>query len=111
MNEGRILILNLAKGRIGETPAQLLGSLFVIAFAQAAEERAKIPEADRRDFYLYVDEVRNFANDGFSQILSESRKMRLSLTLANQFYAQLPESLQAAISGNVGTMIAFRLSV
>ena len=109
MNEGKILILNLSKGSWGETPARLIGSLFIIAFAQAAEERATIPEENRRDFYLYVDEFQNFQNEGFGTILSESRKMRLSLTLANQFYAQLPESIQAAISGNVSTWVIFRV--
>ena len=109
MNEGKILILNLSKGRWGEKPAQLLGCLFIIAIAQAAEARAAIPEERRRDFHLFVDEMQNFQNDGFNAILSEARKMRLSLTLANQFYAQLPGSLQAAISGNVGTLIAFRV--
>jgi hypothetical protein len=109
MNHRKILILNLAKGSWGETPSKLLGCLFVIAFAQAAEQRANIPEHKRNDFHLYIDEVQNFQNDALAIMLSESRKMRLSLTLANQFYAQLPDKLQAAISGNVGTWIAFRL--
>jgi type IV secretory pathway TraG/TraD family ATPase VirD4 len=109
MDHSKILILNLAKGSWGETPSKLLGCLFVIGFAQAAEERADIPEHQRRDFYFFIDEVQNFQNDALATILSESRKMRLSLTLANQFYAQLPHNLQAAISGNVGTWIAFRV--
>jgi hypothetical protein len=109
MNEGKILLLNLSKGSWGQVPAQLIGCLFIIAIAQAAGKRTHIPEAQRRDFYLYVDEVENFQNDSFNSILSEARKMRLSLTLANQFYSQLPEKLRAAISGNVATLIAFRI--
>lgn len=109
MNEGKILILNLAKGSWGETPSKLIGCLFIVAFAQAAEERASIPEYKRRDFYLYVDEMQNFQNEGFDSVLAEARKMRLSLCLANQFYAQLPNSLQTAISGNVANWIAFRV--
>jgi hypothetical protein len=99
----------LAKGSWGETPSKLIGCLFIVAFAQAAEERASIAEAKRRDFYLYVDEMQNFQNEGFDSILAEARKMRLSLTLANQFYAQLPDSLQTAISGNVANWISFRV--
>lgn len=109
MNEGKILILNLSKGVWGEKPARLLGCLFTIAIAQAAEARANIPENHRRDFYLYIDEMQNFQNDGFNAILSEARKMRLSLTIANQFFNQLPNSLRSAISGNVGTLVAFRV--
>lgn len=109
MNESKILILNLAKGSWGETPSKLIGCLFIVAFAQAAEQRAGMPESKRRDFYLYVDEMQNFQNEGFDSILSEARKMRLSLCLANQYFAQLPDSLQTAISGNVGTWIAFRV--
>lgn len=109
MDEGKLLLLNLSKGRWGETPAKLIGCLFIIAIAQAAEKRTHIPEAQRRDFHLYVDEVENFQNDGFNSILSEARKTRLSLTLANQFFAQLPEQLRGAIAGNVATLIAFRV--
>jgi hypothetical protein len=109
MNEGKILLLNLSKGSWGETPAKLIGCLFIIAIAQAAERRIHIPEIQRRDFFLYVDEVENFQNDGFNSILSEARKTRLSLTLANQFFAQLPEQLRGAIAGNVATLIAFRV--
>ena len=109
MDRGKVLILNLAKGSWGETPSKLLGCLFVIAIAQAAEERTSIPESDRMDCCLFIDELQNFQNDSFATILSESRKTRLSLALANQYYAALPQSLQAAISGNVGTWIAFRI--
>jgi hypothetical protein len=109
MDRGKILLLNLSKGSWGQVPAQLVGSLFVIAIAQAAEKRSRLSEEARRDFYLYVDEVENFQNDAFTSILSEARKMRLSLTLANQFYAQLPEKLRGAIAGNVATLVAFRI--
>src|ERR1039458_1805097 len=109
MNEGKILLLNLSKGSWGQVPAQLIGCLFIIAIAQAAEKRTHLPEEERLDFYLYVDEVENFQNDGFTSILSEASKMRLSLTRANQFYAQLPEKLRGAISGNVATIVAFRI--
>ena len=83
INKGKILLLNLSKGSWGQVPAQLVGCLFVIAIAQAVEKRTHLPEEARRDFYLYVDEVENFQNDAFTSILSEARKMRLSLTLAN----------------------------
>jgi len=109
MNRGKVLILNLAKGSWGETPSKLLGCLFVVALAQAAEERVNIPEHERQDFYLFIDEVQNFQNEALASILSESRKLRLSITAANQFYAQLPDKLQAAISGNVGTWVVFRV--
>ena len=79
------------------------------AFAQAAESRASIPEAERRDFCLYADEFQNFATDSFASVLSEARKWRLSLVLAHQFMAQLPESLRHAVLGNAGSLIAFRI--
>jgi hypothetical protein len=109
MNQAKILLLNLSKGTWGQVPSQLIGCLFVIAIAQAAEKRTSLPEQARRDFYLYVDEVENFQNDAFTSILSEARKMRLSLTLANQFFAQLPDKLRGAIAGNVATLVAFRI--
>jgi len=109
MNAEKVLLLNLSKGSWGEVPAKLIGCLFVIAIAQAAEKRTHIPEANRKDFYLYVDEVENFQNDGFNSILAEARKSRLNLTLANQFFAQLPEQLRGAIAGNVATLVAFRV--
>lgn len=109
MNSGRILIANLAKGRIGEAPSHLLGAFLATGFAQAAEGRAAIPEPERRDFALYVDEFQNFATDSFAAILSEARKWRLSLVLAHQFLGQLPDPLRLAVLGNVGSMIAFRI--
>lgn len=108
MNSGRILVVNLSKGKLGEGPSFLLGALLATAFAQAADARAEIPEEQRRDFCLYADEFQNFATDSFSTILSEARKYRLSLTLAHQFLDQLPQSLRAAIFGNIGSIIAFR---
>jgi Type IV secretion-system coupling protein DNA-binding domain len=108
MDEGKVLICNLSK-RMGEEPSRLLGALLVTAFAQAAEARAEIPEDDRKDFTLYVDEFQSFANDAFATMLSESRKYRLALVTSNQFLGQLPEQLRYAIIGNVGTIIAFRV--
>lgn len=108
MDEGRVLICNLSK-RMGEEPSYLLGSLLVTTFAQAAEERADLPDDQRSDFALYVDEFQNFATNSFATILSESRKYRLSVVTANQFLGQVPELLRYAIIGNVGTMIACRI--
>jgi type IV secretory pathway TraG/TraD family ATPase VirD4 len=108
MNEGRVLICNLSK-RMGEEPSHLLGSLLVTVFAQAAEARAELPEDQRRDFTMYVDEFQNYATTSFATVLSESRKYRLSLVTANQFLGQVPELLRYAIIGNVGTVIAFRV--
>jgi hypothetical protein len=104
-----VLIVNLSKGRLGEGPAHLLGAFLATAFAQAAESRANIPEANRRDFTLYADEFQNFATDSFASILSEARKWRLSLTLAHQFLGQLPQLLRQAVIGNAGTIVAFRV--
>ena len=109
MNSGRVLIVNLSKGRLGEGPAHLLGAFLATAFAQAAEGRADIRETDRRDFTLYADEFQNFATDSFASILSEARKWRLNLVLAHQFLGQLPPLLRQAVIGNAGTLVAFRL--
>lgn len=109
MNGGRILIVNLAKGNLGEGPSFLLGALLTTAIAQAAEARAAIPEHQRRDFHLFADEFQNFATDSFANILSEARKYRLSLTLAHQFLGQLPDLLRRAVLGNAGSIIAFRI--
>jgi hypothetical protein len=109
MNNGRVLIVNLSKGRLGEAPAHLLGAFLATAFSQAAESRADIEEENRRDFTLYADEFQNFATDSFASILSEARKWRLSLALAHQFLGQLPVLLRQAVIGNAGTLIAFRL--
>jgi hypothetical protein len=109
MDGGRVLIVNLAKGRIGEAPAHLLGALLTTAFAQAAEGRAATPEAERRDFTLYADEFQSFATASFATILSEARKWRLSLVLAHQFLGQVPPLLRQAVLGNAGSMISFRI--
>lgn len=109
MNGRRVLIANLSKSTLGEGPAHLLGAFLTTAFAQAAEARARIKEADRIDFYLYVDEFQNFATDSFAMILSEARKWRLSLTLSHQFLEQLANPLRYAVLGNVGSLIAFRV--
>lgn len=105
----KILIMNLSKGRIGEDTMQLLGSAMVTKLYLAAMSRVDIPEEDRKDFYLYVDEFQNFATDSFADILSEARKYRLNLIMAHQFIEQLPEAVSAAVFGNVGTLINFRV--
>lgn len=109
MDNKKILLVNLSKGRLGEKNAQLLGMIFVMKFQQAAMSRANIPEDERVDFTLYVDEFQNFATDSFESILSEARKYRLSLIVANQFMTQLTEKIREAIIGNVGTVICGRI--
>jgi len=109
MDDEKILIVNLSKGRIGEDNMRLLGGMLVTKIQLAAQERQNIPEKDRRDFYLYVDEFQNFANESFATILSEARKFRLNLIVAHQYIEQLDEKVAAAIFGNVGTMIAMRV--
>jgi hypothetical protein len=111
MDEGRILLVNLSKGTTGEINSQLLGMIFVMKFQAAAMGRANIPEEQRRDFCLYVDEFQNFATDSFESILSEARKYRLNLIVVNQFMTQLTDKIREAIIGNVGTMIAGRVGV
>jgi len=107
MNEGKIVLLNLSQGRLGEDNAALLGAMVITKMQLAAMNRVTIKEADRRDFYLYVDEFQNFATTSFIKILSEARKYRLDLILANQYIAQIPEDVRAAIFGNAGTMLSF----
>ena len=109
MDNGQVLIVNLAKGKLGETPTHLLGAFLATAFAQAAEARADTPENKRRDFTLYADEFQHFATDSFASILSEARKYRLSLVLAHQFLGQLSPLLRQAVIGNAGSILAFRL--
>lgn len=111
MDEGKILIVNLSKGLIGEDNAAILGSFLVTKIQLAAMSRSDIPNiADRRPFYLYVDEFQNFATDSFATILSEARKYGLNLTVANQYIGQMTETVRDAVFGNVGTMISFRVS-
>jgi len=111
MDEGKILVVNLSKGLIGEDNAGILGAFLVTKVQLAAMSRSDIPDvADRRPFYLYVDEFQNFATDSFAVILSEARKYGLNLTVANQYISQMTESVRDAVFGNVGTTISFRVS-
>lgn len=107
MNQGKIIILNLAQGKIGEDNTALLGAMFITQMQIAAMNRVHFPEDQRKDFFLYVDEFQNFATESFVKILSEARKFRLNLILANQYTAQLPEEIQKAIFGNAGTVATF----
>lgn len=111
MDEGKILIVNLSKGLLGEDNASILGAFLVIKIQLAAMSRADIPRIeDRRPFYLYVDEFQNFATDSFATILSEARKYGLNLTVANQYVSQMQDTVRDAVFGNVGTMITMRVS-
>lgn len=109
MDKKKILLVNLSQGRTGELNSQLLGMIFVMKFQAAAMGRADIPEEQREDFSLYVDEFQNFATDSFESILSQARKYRLSLILANQFMTQLNDKVREAVIGNVGTIISGRI--
>ncbi len=113
MNNKKILLINVSKGRIGEDNASLLGSMFITKIQLCAMERVRIPEEERQDFFLYVDEFQNFATDSFANVLSEARKYRLDLVLAHQYVGQLvtPTSTKVrdAVFGNVGTMVVFRV--
>ncbi len=109
MDHNKIIIVNLSKGRIGEDTSSLLGAMIITKFQLDAMSRANVPEKDRKDFYLYVDEFQNFATDSFATILSEARKYRLNLTMANQYIAQMPEEVRDAVFGNVGTIISFQV--
>lgn len=109
MDGGKILIVNLSKGRVGDINANLLGMIIVGKILMAALGRVDVGEEKRRDFYLYIDEFHNFATDSIAVILSEARKYRLDLTLAHQFIAQLPEKIRDAVFGNVGSLISFRI--
>lgn len=109
MDEGKILIVNLSRGQVGEDNAAILGALMVTKIQLAAMSRADMPLDQRRPFYLYVDEFQNFATDSFAVIMSEARKYGLNLTVANQYIAQMPEVVRDAVFGNVGTMVSFRI--
>lgn len=109
MDNKKILILNLSKGRIGEDNSALLGAMMITKIQMAAMARVDMPEIERKDFYLYVDEFQNFATESFANILSEARKYRLNLILANQYVTQIDEIVRDAIFGNAGTLIAFRV--
>ncbi len=109
MDQGKILLLNLAKGKIGEDNSALLGAMIITKIQLAAMQRIDTLEGARRDFYLYVDEFQNFATESFANILSEARKYRLNLTIAHQYIEQLDEKVSAAVFGNVGTIMCFRV--
>jgi type IV secretory pathway TraG/TraD family ATPase VirD4 len=111
MDEGKILLINLSKGKIGDINAGLLGMIFTGKILMAALSRVDTPQEQRRDFNLYIDEFQNFTTDSISTILSEARKYRLSLTIAHQFIAQLTEKIRDSIFGNVGSQIVFRVGV
>ena len=123
MDEGKILLVNLSKGKIGDLNTQLLGMIMVSQISNGAMSRADIPEDQRKDFYLYVDEFQNFVTNTFADILSEARKYHLSLIMAHQYIAQLDggnsnnigesgggkKSVKDAVFGNVGTMQSFKI--
>ena len=111
MDNNKILLVNLSKGKMGELNSKLLGIIFVMKFQAAAMARADTPEDQRVDFSLYVDEFQNFATDSFESILSEARKYKLSLIMGNQFMTQLTDKIREAIIGNVGTVISGRIGV
>lgn len=109
MDNKKILLVNLSKGRTGDLNSKLLGMIFVMQFQAAAMSRSDIPESERQDFSLYVDEFQNFSTDSFATIMSEARKYHLNLIVANQFTTQLTEEIRDAVFGNIGTIVAFRI--
>lgn len=109
MDSGKILLVNLSRGRTGDLNSKLLGMIFVMKFEAAAMSRADVPEEYRRDFCLYVDEFQNFSTDSFADILSQARKYHLNLVVANQFTTQLSEEIRDAVFGNVGSVVCFRV--
>lgn len=109
MDSRKIILINLSKGRIGEDNSALLGAMLITKIQLAAMSRIDIPEEERLDFYLYVDEFQNFATESFANILSEARKYRLNLIIAHQYIEQLDEEVSAAVFGNVGTLMVFRV--
>jgi len=109
MDNRKILIMNLSKGKIGEDNASLLGAMMITKIQLTAMARARIPEQERKDFYLYVDEFQNFATESFATILSEARKYRLNLIIAHQYITQMAEEVRDAVFGNLGTIMTFRV--
>ncbi|MBP9718338.1 type IV secretion system DNA-binding domain-containing protein [Candidatus Gracilibacteria bacterium] len=109
MDKKKIIIVNLSKGKIGEDVSSLLGAMIITKFQLDAMSRANIPEPERNDFYLYVDEFQNFATESFATILSEARKYRLNLIMANQYIAQMDETVRDAVFGNVGSLVSFQV--
>jgi hypothetical protein len=109
MDNKKILLVNLSKGRTGDLNSKLLGMIFVMKFQAAAMSRANVEESERVDFCLYVDEFQNFSTDSFATIMSEARKYHLNLIVANQFTTQLSEEIRDAVFGNMGTIVSFRV--
>ena len=109
MDNKKILLVNLSKGRTGDLNSRLMGMIFVMKFQAAAMSRANIPEHERQDFCLYVDEFQNFSTDSFATIMSEARKYHLNLVVANQFTTQLSDEIRDAVFGNMGTIVSFRI--
>lgn len=109
MDKKKILIMNLSKGLIGEDASNMLGAMLVTKFQIDAMSRADMPESEREDFYLYVDEFQNFATSSFATILSEARKYKLNLTMANQYIEQMEDEVRSAVFGNVGSLITFQV--
>ena len=111
MDNRRIFIANLSKGRLGEDKSNLLGSLLISKFQTAAMERSDVPEGKRTDFFFYIDEFPNFSTDSFAGLLSEARKYRLNLTLAHQYIEQMTKEVREAVFGNVGSILSFRVGL
>ena len=109
MDSQKLLFVNLSKGLLGDINSQLLGIMFIIKFQMAAMSRADIPENERKDFSVYIDEFQNYSTDSIATILSEARKYRLNMFMANQFISQLDEKVRDSVFGNVGSMIGFRV--
>ena len=111
MDNKKIFLVNLSKGQLGDINSQLLGMILVMKFQTAAMSRADIPESERKDFCLFVDEFQNFSTESFESILSEARKFRLNLFIVNQFMTQLTDKIREGVLGNVGTLMSGRLGV
>jgi len=109
MDNGKIMLVNLSKGKIGEESSALLGAMLITKLQLAAMSRADVPEEERRDFFMYVDEFQTFATESFADVLSEARKYRLALIMAHQYIEQMSETVSAAVFGNVGTIVSFRI--
>jgi len=109
MNDKKIIFINLSKGKLGEENSSFFGSMFITKIKQAGMARASLPESERHDFYLYADEFQNLVTETFENMLSESRKYALCLTMAHQYVSQLIPKVQAAVLGNVGSIIIFRI--
>jgi len=109
MNQHKVLLIELSKGKLGEENAALLGAMMITKVYQTAMARAKLPEEQRKDFYLYIDEFQNFATETFENILSESRKYRLLLTISHQYLSQVPDRIKGTVFGNIGSIVAMRV--